>query len=231
MIRRLRRLRQESAGSLSVVGLLILEFAAILAAVVLGFMVNEWREVRGRDRVVEAALTGLAREMSQNHRQIVETYAYHTRILEIIREHLAPGRGAAAGGAPVYLYELAGHEWRGARTAMLRSASWQMLVSTGTIGHLPYEAADALAQVYTVQAMLEKLDDAIYVTFAHDPGFTRVETIHHMFEVYAELMPSLIGVYQEEGRPILARYGYDLGIDHEPLRLEVERQMATYPRR
>jgi hypothetical protein len=224
-LRNLRRLGSKGAGSLSVLGLALLEILAIVAAVVLGFMVNDWRESRARARTAESALTSLAQEMAHNHQRIEQTFAYyswiHRQVLEVLDEQTAL---PVAERPRVYGYQLEG--WRGAMPPMLRSSTWQMMVSTGTISDLPFEQADALAQVYNFQAVLERMDEALIDKFVHDPGFADIRTIGHVFGVYAELFPAVIGLYQAQGRPILAAFGYDIEIDDPSLREEARKQVA-----
>jgi hypothetical protein len=203
----------------------LLEVVAIVSAVVLGFMVNDWRESRTRARAAESALTSLAQEMAHNHQRIEQTFAYYSWIYRQVREALDEQTALPAAERPrVYGYQLDG--WRGAMPPMLRSATWQIMVSTGTIADLPFEQADALAQVYNLQAVVERMDDALVDTFLQDTAFAEIQKIGHIFGVYTELLPAVIGVYQAQGRPILTPYGYDLEIENDTLRRQAHWQMT-----
>ncbi len=85
MRRKGRSLRRDGGG-LPLAGVVLLEFGAIVAAVVLGFMVNEWREDSLCARKVETALASLAREMLHNHRSLEDVYAYHATILASLED-------------------------------------------------------------------------------------------------------------------------------------------------
>lgn len=227
MLRTLRKLKGMEAGGLSVLGLAALEFLAIVVAVVVGFMVNEWREGRERAGGAESALAALAREMADNHAELEATYGYHSQIVAAIDERTARVAVPPAGDRAVsYGHELP--DWRGVRLPMLRSSTFQMLVSTGVIGDLPFTEADDLARIYSLQSVLEKLGDAAVVRFANDPGFARLPTVRHLFDLYRELTPSLLALYQELGMPILRPHGYDLPIADEGLRATTETHARDY---
>lgn len=51
-------------------------------------------------------------------------------------------------------------------------------------------------------------DDAMIVNFGRDPGFTNLQTIRHMFNLYGEIVPSVIGLYQLYALLVLENYGY-----------------------
>lgn len=219
VLRRRPTSRRGSDG-LSLAGLLLLEFGAIVAAVVLGFMVNEWREGRARARKVETALASLAREMAHNHHSLENVYAYHTAILAGIEKIPKEERSTTSG------YQLPG--WRGARLPGLRSSTFATLVNTGSIADLPFAQADELSLVYNLQKVVEKLDEVNLARFANEPSFTNCQSLYHVFCLYTELAPSLLALYQEHGRRVLAAHGYDLGVEHEALRRVVEEHRQDY---
>ncbi len=204
--------------------IIILEVCAIVAGVMLGFAMNEWRETRSNRKIADHALRSIAAEMSYNHRQITSAYDYYNGIVGRIDSMYA------AGGSEVrnlYGYQVPG--WRGAMPPMLRSSANRMMLMTGIIKDVPFETANTLAFIYNLQSVLEKLDDALIMKFSQDPGFAALETIRHTFGLYVEIMPSVIGVYQEAGKPILGEYGYDLSVDLGILMEEMKRQMQSFP--
>ncbi len=52
--------------------------------------------------------------------------------------------------------------------------------------------------------------------------------MYHTFYPYTELVPSLLALYQEYGRRVLAAHGYDLDVEHERLRAVVEEHRRDY---
>lgn len=197
--------------------LIVLEVFAIVAGVLIGFMVNEWRENRNNQRIAEVALTNIASEMTYNHNQIVSTYAYYKRIFDQIDSLNQTN--------PEILNEMYGYElqgWQGAQPPMLRSSSYQMALMTGIVKDFSYEVTDGIAQIYNVQSVVEKLDDSMIVLFTTDSGFTKLNTIGHLFGVYTEVLPSVMLSYQQGGLEFLRDYGYDLELKESTLKEKVE---------
>lgn len=219
VLRKGRTLRR-GGDRLPLAGVVLLEFGAIVAAVVLGFMVNEWREGRARARSVDTALASLAQEMTHNHHSLEQVYSYHIDMLASIEAIPKEERSTTYG------YQLPG--WRGARLPGLRSSTFAMLVSTGSIAHLPFAQADRLALVYNLQKVIEKLDEVNLASIANDPAFANAQSLYHVFFLYSELVPSLLALYQEYGRSVLAPHGYNLGVHHERLRAVVEEHRRDY---
>lgn len=227
IIRRVRRVRTATSGNLSVYALVGLEFAAIVCAVVVGLMVNQWRESRAMARTVDAAMTSLAQEMAFNHRRIEESHRYYGDFIEVARRLLEEQRALPEEQRrSVWAHEVEG--WRGALPPMLRSSTFEMMLSTGTLAHLPFEEADRIAYIYTLQSMTRDIDTAWMDMVARDREFARLETVAHLFSIYYEVLPSAIGIYQALGRPLLAEHGYDLDIRDERLRRLSEEQMAGW---
>ena len=197
--------------------LIVLEVFAIVAGVLIGFMVNEWRENRNNQRIAEVALTNIASEMVYNHNQIVSIYAYYKRIFDQIDSLNQTN--------PEILNEMYGYElqgWQGAQPPMLRSSSYQMALMTGIVKDFSYEITDGLAQIYNVQSVVEKLDDSMIVLFTTDSGFTKLNTIGHIFGVYTEVLPSVMLGYQQGGLVFLRDYGYDLELEEGTLKETVD---------
>lgn len=210
MLKYPKRLRNRNIST----GLLVtLEIFAIVAGVLIGFMVNEWRENRNNQKVAEIALTNIASEMAYNHNQIVVTYSYYKRVFDQV-DSLNNSNPTAV--TEMYGYELQG--WQGAQPPMLRSSAYQMALMTGIIKDFPYEISNALAEIYNVQSVVEKLDDSMIVLFTSDPGFTKLATIGHIFGVYTEVLPSVMLGYQQGGIAMLRDYGYELELEEGALK-------------
>ncbi len=224
MLRFKKRTKVLSERNIPLSVLIFLEISAIVIGVLLGFTVNEWRENRNNRKIADNVLETIAAEMSYNHNQIVNSFDYYYAILEKIDSVAAIDRERARS---MYGYEIEG--WRGAMPPMLRSSAYQMALMTGIIKDIPFESANKLSNVYTIQSILEKLDDAMIVNFSQDPGFTNLQTIRHMFNLYVELMPSVIGLYQLYGLSVLEDYGYTMRVEPGVLLDEMNYQMQGYP--
>jgi hypothetical protein len=51
------------------------------------------------------------------------------------------------------------------------------------------KSPNALAQIYNVQSVVEKLDDSMIVLFTTDPGFTKLTTIGHLLACTPRFCP------------------------------------------
>lgn len=68
------------------------------------------------------------------------------------------------------------------------------------------------------------MDDSAINRFSTDSGFTALPTVRHIFGLYVEIIPSVIGTYQKYGIPMLEEYGYSLELEEGLLKTESERQ-------
>lgn len=220
--RRASDLYHSSKGNHRLGWLLLLEVAAIVVGVMIGFLVNEWREGRNNRAVAEKALESVAAEMRYNHDRMVENFYYYTHITDQIDSLMQAGEPVRE----MYGYQLEG--WRGAMPPMLRSSAYQMMLSTGIFKDVQFETADKLAFIYNLQSLIEKMDDASIANFSHDAGFTRLQTIRHIFGLYTELIPSVIGVYQLMGTDVMQEFGYTSTVDPGRLKEEMEVQMLGF---
>lgn len=225
LARRVQMLRRSRADHLSVYGLLLLEVAAIVLAIVLGLMVNEWREGRVRAQTADAALRSIAAEMRYNHAQVAGSYAYYRTILEQLEAEAARQQALPeADRAPLLAHRMPG--WRGAMPPMLRDSSFRALVATGTMRDLPFDTAETLSLIYNFQSLNHDFERDWIAQAAASRDFVRGENVAHRFGLAVEMLPSLIGMYQKLGRPLLATHGYDLDIDDPQLREVAMRQVA-----
>jgi hypothetical protein len=209
-----RRLEFLKATRLPLAALIAIEVVAIVIAVTLGFMANEWRENRRTQAQVEQALQSLAFEVRHNHTRIEETWPYFVRMLEVLQETAEANPDADWSNR--YGQELPG--WSGFQAPMLRSSTWQMLLSTGILAELEFELAGELALLYQAQSVAEMLDRQLIERAAQDDRLAAWNRIQHLFSLYAEVLPSVMTHYQVLGRSLLGAHGYDLDVGPEALR-------------
>lgn len=193
--------------------LVLIEIFAITVGVLLGFWLNEWRENRQNEVFLDNAYHSLASEMQYNHNRIVLLYDYYELIVNNIREMAENDPDFN----PVTTYGMSVPDFRGAMPPMLRSSTYQMLISSGLLKDMPFEHAERLSLVYNFQGVIEKMDDAMIQAFSGDSGFTRISNIHHKFGLFLELMPITLAMYQNYGLPILEDYGYQFMVVNENL--------------
>lgn len=216
MLKYKKRARLFGGDNISTSLLIILEVFAIVVGVLIGFMVNEWREDRNNQRIADGVLENIAAEMTFNHQQIVANFAYYDRIISQIDSLMSEDPGRVEN---MYGHQLSA--WQGAQPPMLRSSAYQMALTTGIIKDFPIETATGLAEIYNVQSVVERLDDAIIMRFTTDHGFAALSTIRHLFGIFWEVLPSVMLGYQE-GRELLSEYGYDIELEESRLKERVD---------
>jgi|GEM_PF-624698 len=209
-------------SKISLGALIVLEVAAIMVGVMLGFGMNEWRENRQNKEIAERALESVASEMASNHIRIVQVFDYYHGIVQQI-DSLRSETGND--WQDMYGYQL--RDWTGAAPPMLRSYSYQTMLSTGVVKDIPFETANSLAGIYNLQLLVENLDQSAIDSFIRDSGFAALPTIRHMFDLYVQILPGLMGYYQEYGVPALKDFGYHLALQDGTLKDVVTEQMKS----
>jgi len=133
-------------------GRAVIEAALIVFAVVLGFVVNEWREDVSDRRAAEAAMTRVVAEIETNIAQLEAVVDYHEAVVERIDERLAEVEavGEAVRGIPFDEYpELLP---RGVNAPGLSDFAWAHAQEHGRLDVLPYDLVAATARAYGMQA-------------------------------------------------------------------------------
>lgn len=115
--------------------------ASIVVAIVLGFAVSTWDQGR-RDRARgQDALERILLEMQRNVTEVTEAAPYHLRIATAMDSLMR-----ADGDGPFDPSRVA--DWRGIRPPTLRTASYQIAVSTGALEHVDFRTVDRIASEY-----------------------------------------------------------------------------------
>lgn len=160
-------------------GRFIAEMVLITVAVVLGFTVTEWGENRREERRADEAVAAITRELRGNLEQVAGTAPYYREISGTLQTVVSEQPGAAMGDVDI-------DGWRGLSPPLLRSASFDLAMTTGALEHVDFRVADALAQTYEVQSMLSfAIDQALAAAMAGQLG--TVEDWLRMFSLLAEL--------------------------------------------
>lgn len=170
-------------------GVLLIEMASITLAVVLGFMLSEWRVSRTNAQLAHGALEAIATEVRFNREQIGSRMVYFRSIVQQV-----DSLRSARPGMPVTTGDLQG--WRGAAPPLLRRASYEAAVATGAFNHIPFGTTNDIATVYAAQGYLENVVSAVVDRFM-DPSATSLEGIVYTFRVFMDMTPELLNLYAE----------------------------------
>lgn len=120
---------------------ILLEMASIVVAVILGFAVTNWGEAR-RDRArADAAMERIGMEVQANLGALAETVPYYGEMRQRLDSLIQ-----VEGDLPLGEIEVAG--WRGISPPSLRTASFDVAMSTGTLEHMDFAVVDQVAVAY-----------------------------------------------------------------------------------
>lgn len=191
----------------------IIEAIMIFASVFFAFWLNDYRESRKEAETLKISLQHIASEMEYNHRRIESVYSNYSTLIHEIDSLRSKND---TDWEKLYGYNL--NSWQGMQTPMLRSTAYQTFLNSGINNKAKFELAKTLADIYTVQTIIERLDNSFFDIATSDKGFTALSTVRHLAGLYSELLPSLMMFYQQGGKKWLLEYGYDLDVTNEKLK-------------
>lgn len=186
----------------------LIQGVIVFASVFLAFWLTEVRENSKTEKEVEVALKSIALELSYNHDRIIYTFNYHYKLskqIDSIDNH-----------NPKALHELHGfqlEDWQGVQLPMLRSTAYKTITNSGLVSKLNFETQKSLADIYSVQKLIEDADNSIIEFTINDLEFTKLRKVRHLSSLYLDILPDVIGFYQTFGHPLLKDKGYSKQLD------------------
>ncbi|WP_323762988.1 hypothetical protein [Maricaulis sp.] len=133
-------------------GRAFVEGTLIVFAVVLGFIVNEWREDVADRRAAEAAMGRVVAEIEANIEALEAVVDYHEEVVERIGARLAEIESSPELAEGVVFDDLMMLMFRGVNPPGLSRFAWEHAQQHGRLDVLPYERVAAVARVYDMQA-------------------------------------------------------------------------------
>ena len=132
-------------------GRLLVEMGMIVFSILLALSVNEWRDGRTNRELAATALRNIRTEITRNRASIAAALPGHRVLLEDVRQaeqDLRPG----------------GHRVRVTvrlEPPTILHTAWDTAGTTGALTHMDYEQVLALAEVYSGQDWLKRLEDRL----------------------------------------------------------------------
>ncbi len=198
----------------------LIEAVMIFSSVFLAFWLTEVRETKKANQLLEVSLQHIASEMEYNHKRIESIFEYYVKMINAID---SLKKNSDINPENHYGYELNG--WNGVQIPMLRSTAYQTFLNSGTIDNADFDMAKSFAGIYSVQSVIERLENSFYDIAATDNAFTSLSKVRHLFGIYAQILPDVLTGYQIQGKKWLADYGYNLDISNEKLKEIVTSRM------
>jgi hypothetical protein len=199
----------------------LIQGVIVFASVFLAFWLTEVRENSKSEKEVEIALKSIALELSYNHDRIVHTFNYYYKIsqqIDSIANH-NPDTFQS-----LYGYQLEG--WQGTQLPMLRSTAYKTITNSGLVSKLNFETQKSLADIYSVQKLIEDADNSIIELTINDLELARLRKVRHLSGLYFDILPDVIGFYQIFGLPLLKDKGYSQQLDDGILKSIVDEKFG-----
>ena len=133
-------------------GRAVVEGALIVFAVVLGFVVNEWRETVADRQAAREAMVRVAAELEDNAAQLEAVVVYHEEVVSRIAERLAEIEAADEPVTGITFDEFPRVLPRGINAPGLSDFAWSHAQQHGQLDVLPYELVASTARIYEMQA-------------------------------------------------------------------------------
>lgn len=127
-----RRLRMNSPQGIW------LEIFSIIVAIVLGFLVAEWREARAESQRSNLALQRIAQEVERNREAMERVQPYYEGILNQMDSIGTENLNVAT--------DLT--DWEGFNPIALQTSAYQIALQTGLLSNIDFEMATAISLYY-----------------------------------------------------------------------------------
>ncbi|MFS2318475.1 hypothetical protein RMQ97_11100 [Maricaulis sp. D1M11] len=133
-------------------GRALIEAGLIVFAVVLGFIVNEWREDVADRRAAREAMSRVVAEIESNITQLERVATYHEAVAARIGDRLAEIDASETPVTGTIFGESARIMPQGINAPGLSRFAWTHAQQHGRLDVLPYEVVAETARVYDMQA-------------------------------------------------------------------------------
>lgn len=140
---------------------IVIEALFVLIAVVLAFLVEEWREERELDRIAEEARHAIMQELQHNHDELLESRQDITDAIAALETALAAESPTLAGVTSNF------------EIALLSTAAWRSAQSMEAARRMDHTWMLTVARAYEFQALYEQAEWAALdanMTFAAAHG-------------------------------------------------------------
>ena len=189
----------------------IAEAALILASVAVGFLASEFGQYRQERALADKVLGAVTEEVKQNEAVLSAAAAQHREW----EKALHGADASAADKAAFWVLLDSRPKAAGSITVALKSAAWQMTVSTGALRLLDFEVGQAISDIYSTQALLtdyhsRTVADVLWAPTAFDPAMRAVSAklIWAVMSEVASNEEALVGLYRRH-LPLLQRASSD----------------------
>ncbi len=168
-------------------GVLAVEMLSVTIAVILGFMVNEWREGIRESRQADTALLSIKEELRRNRDALSNRSPYYEQVATVLDSIVA-----ADGAAPIVMSSIPG--WRGFRPPVLSEASYEAASATGALSHMDFAVVSEVATAHLAQDLVRNTFDWALQAFVSGQLETWVDA-QRVFHLFHEVSQAGVETY------------------------------------
>jgi hypothetical protein len=180
-------------------GAVLLEMFSITLAIVLGFAITRWDDVRGERERAASALERISQELEANLAELDQVAPYHDSIAAAVDSLVS-----ADGDATVTLSVSSIHGWRGLRPPRLRTSSFDVSISAGALEYVDFADADAVAGAYeSIRDVAGVVDEVLGAFLRGELRSTRE------LQSAVQLLDELTAIASDQIEQALAQVGRD----------------------
>jgi len=121
----------------------IFESALIVVSILVALGLDEWREKREDDQIVQQALANFVREIGQNQSRIDDAAPFNQGLLNVLKSR-SEHNGIGSVDEFVNMVE-------SYAPVVLQSTAWETALATGSLAKMDYNLVSALSLTYSLQ--------------------------------------------------------------------------------
>lgn len=123
----------------------LVQSVMIVLSILLALWVDEWKQHRAEQQLVNVSLRNFLHEVQQNEARLDDILPYHRAMRSIVKE-LETSKSV---NTPAEFESAIGVD--GMRPPFLLTTAWQTALATGALQKMDYETVSALSLTYTLQ--------------------------------------------------------------------------------
>ncbi len=167
---------------------IIIEVISIIVAVIMGFVVNEWRESYNNKSKAELALQRIITEMEHNFTQLQEKQNYYYQMIDVFDSLRSVNKDV----------ELESTEsipgWKGINPPLMSFSSYETASTIGVFSFIDFNTADKISRVYLLQNELQNLGTTS-INSLISGDLKNDASVKLLFVIYTELIKGWISAY------------------------------------
>jgi len=181
------------------IGNLLIQIISVVLAVVLGFIVNQWRENQATEKKVKLAMKRISTEMMLNADQVNLRLPYYTKMYSTLDSLIIRNGDKELNNSDI-------KGWLGLNPPILASSAYDVASTTGLFANMKFEQAENFERIYHIQKVFEQsVNYAIesYIDGKLDKSSTWSKIFHTQYEIGNDLVKQYDTVFTTTLKPFV----------------------------